>query len=251
MTSEAGPGSPDPVPPPADPALPSGDPASSLPSTAPDPARTDGWTTADQGGPIAVPGAGGHVFAGMLGRSAAWLADGLVLALASGVISSAADTVFGLEEGSDRSWTLMAILSLFVGGVYFVGSWTSRLRGTPMQRLLGMQVGSAFEGQTLGLWEALVRWGVLWSVMSLTWLPGDAGTIGWTIWVLWSIVLFVSTLVSSTRQGLHDRIARSAVVAYGPQRASLAVAVIALSLVAYGVATVVTIALDPSVLESL
>ncbi|HET8785387.1 MAG TPA: hypothetical protein VFM38_07115, partial [Candidatus Limnocylindrales bacterium] len=53
----------------------------------------------------------------------------------------------------------------------------------------------------LGLGEPLVLFGAI---------PGLGGLSG--LWFIWAIVLLVTTATSPTKQGLHDRIANSAVV---------------------------------------
>ena len=65
------------------------------------------------------------------------------------------------------SLLLGAILSLVVGAVYWIYTWTS-MRASPGQKMLGMQVGNSPDGQTLNQEQAIRRWAVLFAPFSLS-----------------------------------------------------------------------------------
>ncbi|OGO57736.1 MAG: hypothetical protein A2V85_18445 [Chloroflexi bacterium RBG_16_72_14] len=95
--------------------------------------------------------------------------------------------------------------------LYFVGLWTSSSRATLGMRLMKLQIGNAFDGRTLTMTQAVTRWLALGLPFQATGfvpqLAAIAGLAG-----LWTLVLLISTAVSPTRQGVHDRIANSAIV---------------------------------------
>jgi uncharacterized RDD family membrane protein YckC len=50
------------------------------------------------------------------------------------------------------------ILSVVIGGVYFIASWSGGRRATLGQRIFQIQVGNAFDGRPLRLDQAVRRW---------------------------------------------------------------------------------------------
>ena len=211
--------------------------------------------------------------AGMGSRIGAWLVDSLVLGMfqlafwlfvgAVGVVRIDPEAQRQLEASPlalptvapyQANLPLLAILlaAFVVGTVAYATVCWSRLRGTPGQRLLSLQVGSAATGRNLGLGRAFLRAAVAVGIpiaaaalvyyalfsfeTSVPWSdvmnpqpggPADAWLSTWfgllALAVLaalgWPAVLLVSTATSRTRQGFHDRLAGSLVVGNAPTSA--------------------------------
>lgn len=185
------------------------------------PAVASGWAPYPARQEIAP----GLVLSSTLPRFVAYWLDGILLAIVGGVIggilgafgwapSAAApfDPSVALDYGTlfvvdPVSTALGVVLSAF----YFIGSWTGGRRGTPAQRLLKLQVGNAFDGRALSFDQATRRWlGLGEFLILLGLIPGFGAAIGLSL--LWQIVLLITTATSPTKQGLHDRLANSAVV---------------------------------------
>jgi uncharacterized RDD family membrane protein YckC len=182
-----------------------------------------GWAPAV---PVQREVAPGLVFSSTGARFVAWIVDGFLLAVI-GVVITAFLGAFGLEATRttpqigptglpDYSTYFVAdpvgsVLTVAVSAVYFIGSWTGGRRATPGQRLLTIQVGNAFDGRALTLDQAIRRWlGLGEPLVLFAAVPGLVGLSG--LWFIWAIVLLVTTATSPTKQGLHDRLANSAVV---------------------------------------
>ena len=129
--------------------------------------------------------------------------------------------------------------------VYVAVAW-ARFRGTPGQRVMSLGVASAATGRNLGIGRALIRavvvvgvpvaslagliYGVLAFETSVPWSdvlnpqpggPAEAWLSTWSdalflaiiLGVSWPTMLLLSTYLSRMRQGLHDALAGSLVVA--------------------------------------
>jgi uncharacterized RDD family membrane protein YckC len=156
------------------------------------------------------------VFADTPSRATAYILDTLVFT----AINSVSASIFGLYSFTvpnfpDRSafvaTTLVGFAFLFA---YFVWFWSGGRRATPGQRVFGIQVGNAFDGQPLTLRQAVKRWlGFGMPIGLFALLPFAVVGIGAIIiGSLWSLLLLASTIASETKQGLHDRFAGSALV---------------------------------------
>ena len=78
--------------------------------------------------------------------------------------------------------------------------------------LFKIQVGNAFDGKPLTTEQAIRRWLGLGQFLSaFAFSFAAVGLIG-ALTLVWTLVLFLSTVSSPTKQGLHDRFANSAVV---------------------------------------
>jgi uncharacterized RDD family membrane protein YckC len=156
---------------------------------------------------LEVPGAPGLVFGSVLHRFMAYMLDGIIVGIAAGILAGIAGTLAG---GSLANVITMVI---FLGAefLYFVGFWTSDSRATPGMRVMKLQIGQAFDGRTLTIGQAVIRWAALGlPFQALGYIPELAGIS--LLAGLWSLVLLVSTATSPTRQGVHDRLASSAIV---------------------------------------
>ncbi len=255
-----------PPPPPAPPATPGPWPAPApAPGTAPAPAPAPGpgaapgagggWApppyTGD--GRYAVPGAPGLQYAGALPRFAAFVVDMVLISIAVAIVSAPftpAVTQVTQGNGFWMSTTGFAVRSgvgslfgVVVEAAYFTLLWMSSGRATLGMRLFGLQVGRADDGQRLAPQAALVRWLAFGSWLALLGLaPGLAG-VGGLAQVVWSIALLVSTIASPTHQGIHDRIAGSAVVRPANAGDGLAIACVVIVLILPLLAIVSLIAL--------
>jgi uncharacterized RDD family membrane protein YckC len=168
-------------------------------------------------------------------RFVAWLVDSILVGLVAGVISI--PIFLAMTSGYDwgrlfemastgRPFTfdgellaaslVTSLVSAAISGVYFVFLWSSGGRATLGMRLLKLQIGNADDGQTLSLGQAFKRWFAMGSwagILSAVPLLGSAVGLAQFVWY---IVLLVTTGSSPTRQGLHDRFARTAIVQTGP-----------------------------------
>lgn len=159
---------------------------------------------------LAVPGALGLRFGSTLGRFLAWCIDWILIVIAAALILG----VIGVAAPSSRSSSalLTTVISLGASFLYFVGLWTSSGRATLGMRLMKLQVGTAFDGRTPTIEQATLRWVALGiPFQAFTLVPALSGAVGGLL-LLWYLALLISTVTSPTRQGLHDRIANSAIV---------------------------------------
>jgi uncharacterized RDD family membrane protein YckC len=167
------------------------------------------WAPVAAANPYAIPGAAGIEIAGAMPRVVAYIIDSVLLGLLTGVLFG---IVFGIAPGIGGMFLVQAAIGIVVEAVYFIAFWTSDARATLGMRLLKLQVGNAFDGRKLDGAQAVRRWIALGGWLSaLGYSQTSAGFSG-TALLLWSIVLLVTTAVSPTKQGLHDRFANSAIV---------------------------------------
>jgi uncharacterized RDD family membrane protein YckC len=163
----------------------------------------------------------GLVFADTPSRLAAYLLDGLLLS----VIVSIPPAVLGLydyaagsgaypEPMSRATFVGVTVFTFAVQAAYFLWFWTGGRRATPGQRVFGIQIGNAFDGRPLTMTQAIERWLAMgWWATLLVLLPFFAVAMAsYVIFVAWWVVLVISMIVSPTKQGIHDRFARSALV---------------------------------------
>jgi uncharacterized RDD family membrane protein YckC len=175
-----------------------------------------GWGT-PQIGRQAVPGAQGFVFADTASRVVGWLIDWFISWILAFIVAAiVVALLYGggiLEADSSRLGNAVVwIVALLVNLAYFLFFWTGGRRATPGQRMFRIQVGNAHDGHDLDLTQAAVRWlgyGFWFPIFGL--LPALAGLVGLLV-IGWPFVLLFSTIVSSTKQGLHDRLAGTWVV---------------------------------------
>jgi uncharacterized RDD family membrane protein YckC len=163
--------------------------------------------------PTTVPGAEGLVFAGVGPRLVAWFIDGIVLAVPVLLLASALVAILDLDLRDDGALVglLYAILLVVLESLYFIYFWTSARRATPGMRAFGLQIGTAPDGSTLTVQQAVIRiLALAYPIGILAYVPGLSGLA--SLLFLWYIVLLVSTAISPTKQGIHDRVARSAIV---------------------------------------
>ena len=189
----------------------------------PAPPPSAGWTAPASAGASAA-GAGGLVYADVPNRAIAYIIDAIILFVINLVIGIVLGAILGPTVSIDfntgqvaTNWggaVVSAIVSTLVTGLYFVYTWTS-MRGSPGQRMLGMQVGNAADGATISMDQAIRRWIFLGAPFGLASALAGVGVLGIIIGLAglaYFIYLLVTTAQSPTKQGLHDRYANTVVV---------------------------------------
>ena len=170
---------------------------------------------------------GGEPFASVPRRSLAWVVDVILVTLVIFVAVSAVGAVVGptvrihpeaatLEDVVDADLGMVvldAVLATGLSAAYFVLPWML-LGGSPGQLALGLRVRDR-SGDDLPIGRALARWILLFppfaTVSALTAGTPVLGTLIWSGAVVWYLVLLLTTALSDTNQGLHDRIAETVV----------------------------------------
>jgi uncharacterized RDD family membrane protein YckC len=203
------------------------------------------WAAPVQGGGrYAVPGAPGLVYAGAIPRAAAFIVDtflvGVVAIFASIPFASRAVDPAQVDVASGAGTVITALLE----AAYFILFWASSGRATLGMRLFSLQIGRAADGARLEPAQAVVRWLALgsWLVL-LGLLSPDLAVIGAILQLVWVLALLVSTVSSPTRQGLHDRVAGSAIVRPAGAGDGLAITCLAVVLVLPLLAIIAIVAL--------
>jgi uncharacterized RDD family membrane protein YckC len=197
------------------------------PAMSPPPASS--WEAAPAAAPMPVPGAAGFVYADVPNRVIALILDGILLGLVSIVLSIILATI-GLRTGgitftggeinvtfNPVATLIYGVLGTIINGAYFIWSWTTQ-RATLGMRVLGMQVGNAFDGKTLTTDQALRRAVALWGPSTIAQffngLPAIGSLLG-LLAFLWVLYLLYTTAKSPTKQGFHDTFANTVVVKAG------------------------------------
>lgn len=165
------------------------------------------------GAAASAPSARSLVYARTLDRAMAYWLDGILVtlpALAVAVALSAWAVAAGLRPGGAE--LLAGIIAIGIHLLYFVSFWTGSDGATLGMRLMRLRVADARTGAVLTVQQGLVRWLAFGGVFQLLQLVPPLVGVGVVLAVAWAIGLLVTTLASATRQGLHDRIADTAVV---------------------------------------
>ena len=176
----------------------------------------------------AVAAAVGDPFAGIFRRSAAWVIDilavtVLIFAGVSAVGKIVGPTVRFRPEAATLPGTVAvdkgmvvvdALVAIGLSAAYFVVPWTV-LGASLGQLALRLRVRRDTGGKTLPVGRAVARWILLFPpVATVSALATGVPLLGWLLWggaAAWYVLLFFTTAVSATKQGLHDRLARSVV----------------------------------------
>jgi uncharacterized RDD family membrane protein YckC len=207
--------------PPAAPSPATPPPAAPPPATTP-PATggTPGWVstiTSQQ----TMAGAGGLVYADVPSRIFAYIIDAIILGITFGVLYAIFGALFigSLLGGFDLMlfvWFVVLLLIYAAGSaIYFIYTWT-RLRGSPGQRILGLETLNAADGAVLTQPQAIRRWLFLFGPFVLaqaaSLMLGGLGVIVSLALFGYAIYLLYTTANSPTRQGFHDVQASTVVV---------------------------------------
>jgi uncharacterized RDD family membrane protein YckC len=169
-----------------------------------------------------VPGAPGLIYAGVLPRTVAWLVDLFLIAVLSFVILAILIAlIVGTPEPGDTTLSTVAWVGIAViAAVYFIVFWTGGKRATPGMRALSLQIGNVETGAPLTPDQAAIRVAALGIVMWPLIAVPVIGVVGGFALIVWPVVLLVSTALNDRRRGIHDRIARTAMVQPGVVKAS-------------------------------
>lgn len=204
-------------------------PAQDPPPAAPPPEAPTGsnWQSTPAPAAQPVPGAAGFVYADVPNRAIAYIIDAIILFvinvvvgifvgtfLPSATIDPDATNIFAAVRVNPAAVIVTTLIGLVINGIYFVYSWT-RMRGSPGQKLLGMQVGNAADGATLTQDQAIKRWIFLGAPFGLASALNPLPAIGLLIalaGLAYFIYLLISTAQSPTKQGFHDQQANTVVV---------------------------------------
>jgi uncharacterized RDD family membrane protein YckC len=199
---------------------------------------------------IPVPGAPGLRFGRTLDRFLAWWLDSIIVGIGAGLLAGIVGAAS--SRNADVVAVLTAVIYMGLEFLYFVGLWTGGGRATLAMRVFKLQVGNAFDGRTLTIEQAIRRWiGLGLPIQALYVLPGATASIS-ALASLWYLVLLVSTAISPTRQGLHDRFAGSAMVQpAGASTPALACLVLLILLVALPIIAIVALILAGTQLSTL
>jgi len=204
-------------------------PAQDPPPAAPPPdaPTANNWQSTPPPAAQPIPGAAGFVYADVPNRAIAYIIDAIILFVINVVISIIVGTflpsvtidpdatnIFAAVRVNPAAVIVTALIGLVINGIYFVYTWT-RMRGSPGQKLLGMQVGNAADGATLTQDQAIKRWIFLGAPFGLASALNPLPAIGLLIGLAglaYFIYLLISTAQSPTKQGFHDQQASTVVV---------------------------------------
>jgi len=143
----------------------------------------------------------------VIGFALAWLFGGLVTP--AGAIDSSGG------ELDIVAFLIVLVLQLALSFAYFGGLWTL-VGATLGMRLLGLRIGDETDGQLISWRRSVIRWlilGVPALLSSLAvYVPNAIGLILGALGVAWMLLLLYAMAQSATKQGLHDRYARTIVV---------------------------------------
>jgi uncharacterized RDD family membrane protein YckC len=162
-------------------------------------------------------------------RIIAYIIDVIILAIIGSVVTLLVVGVFGDivslasidSAGGDvnlGAWLALTIIQLAISLAYFGYFWSVQ-RGTPGMKMLGLQIGDESDGHSIDWNQAFIRWLVLGipSILATfaSYVSAGLGFILSIVGLLWLIVLLYTIAQSPTKQGLHDRYARTIMVKSG------------------------------------
>jgi uncharacterized RDD family membrane protein YckC len=109
---------------------------------------------------------------------------------------------------------LDALVATVISAVYVVVPW-STVAASPGQLLLGLRVVNPADGCSLTVAQSVRRWLLVFppfaTVAALLADVRPLATLVWAAAVAWYALLLVTTALSETSQGLHDRLVRDVV----------------------------------------
>jgi hypothetical protein len=202
------------APPPAAP------PAAALPPAAPAASSAPTWVNTITSS-ATVAGPAGMVYSDLPMRIFAMIIDGIVMGVAFGILYS---IFLGLFIGSALGgfsfmafvWFVVVVLIYAAGSaIYFIYTWT-KMRGSPGQRILGLETLNAADGAVLTQPQAIRRWLFLFGPFVLAQaaalMLGGLGALASLLLLGYAVYLLYTTANSPTRQGFHDVQATTVVV---------------------------------------
>jgi uncharacterized RDD family membrane protein YckC len=171
-----------------------------------------------------MAGPGGVALADMPDRLIAFVIDAIILGIVGFIVSTITTSIlgdnylgiFGLAGGKVPSLisTIVAVAILAaVSAGYFVYMWTRMGGSTVGMRLMKVRVVDATTGGPINQSQAINRWLTLGLPLALYQFYGWS-LIGWLIALIafgFLVYLVITTAQSPTRQGFHDKFAKTAV----------------------------------------
>ncbi len=233
-------------PPPDPPIAPSADLGPPPPPPLGDPQPISPWAPPPGAYSSAVPGALGLQYGRTLDRVMAYLLDALIVTIPVFIVAFLVGT--GVTLGGMGEGGLTLVVGIIGSGIqllYFVSFWTGNARATLGMRLMKLQIADARTGDTLTVQQGLVRWLALSGALQLLELVPPLLLLGGLLAFVWDLALLATTAASLTKQGLHDRIANTALVQpAGAQTPAVTCLVIAVALFALWVVGAVLVLLS-------
>jgi len=195
-----------PAPPPAGLPPPPGPPAGFPLPVAP-------WAPPPGSSSTSAPGAAGLEYGRTLDRLMAWWLDSIIVAVPALILAfflggGAAAVGMRLAGAS----LVASVIAVGIHLLYFVAFWTGSSRATPAMRLMKLEIGDAKTGAVLTVQQGMIRWLAFGGAFQLVQIVPGLANVGAGLAVLWALLLLATTATSPTRQGLHDRIADTALV---------------------------------------
>jgi uncharacterized RDD family membrane protein YckC len=168
-----------------------------------------------------VAGPAGMVYSDVPTRIFAYIIDAIIMAVAFGILYGIFLSLFiGSALGGlgfmSFVWFVVLVLIYAAGSaIYFIYTWT-KMRGSPGQRVLGLETLNAADGAVLTQPQAIRRWlfmfGPFVLAQAASLMLGGLGMIVSLALFAYGIYLLYSTANSPTRQGFHDVQASTVVV---------------------------------------
>ncbi len=171
-----------------------------------------------------IAGPAGMTYADVPSRIFAYIIDAIILGVGFGILYVifaglfiSAVLVGGLGLMS-FVW-LVVLLVIYAAGsaIYFIYTWT-KMRGSPGQRVLGLETLNAADGAVLTQPQAVRRWLFLFGpfvvaqVLAMFSIFGAFGSLLSLVGLAWALYLLYTAANSPTRQGFHDVQASTVVV---------------------------------------
>jgi uncharacterized RDD family membrane protein YckC len=168
---------------------------------------------------VPTPGPAGYVYADVPNRSIAMVIDVIAMFFVYLIVGIITVAIFGtsgdfIQSPSTLSLLFQAVLSYAIWFAYFGGLWVTQ-RGTLGMKVLGMQIGDESNGRTITWNQAVVRFlglfGVIIVVNILVSFVPSLGILG-LVSFLWLFYVLYSISSSPTKQGIHDKYAKTMIV---------------------------------------
>jgi uncharacterized RDD family membrane protein YckC len=168
-----------------------------------------------------VAGPAGMAYSDLPMRIFAYIIDAIIMSVAFGILWGIFAALFiGSALGGlgfmAFVWFVVLLLIYAAGSaIYFIYTWT-KMRGSPGQRILGLETLNAADGAALTQPQAIRRWLFLFGPFVLAQVAAFAlGGLGSILGLLtfgYAIYLLYTAANSPTRQGFHDVQASTVVI---------------------------------------
>jgi uncharacterized RDD family membrane protein YckC len=207
------------APPPAEPAAPP--PVEAVPPpSAPAAGTSPAWMSTITSSQT-VAGPAGLVYADVPSRIFAYIIDAIVMGVGFGILYAIFGGLFigSLLGGFSFMmfvWFVIMLLIYAAGSaIYFIYTWT-KMRGSPGQRVLGLETLNAADGAVLTQPQAIRRWLFLFGPFVLaqvaSFMLGGLGSLVGLLTFAYALYLLYTAANSPARQGFHDVQASTVVI---------------------------------------